>query len=148
MPPIVGLNKRRGYPSNQMIMSGDSEAMKEEATWPIRVAAGVAFLGVLLGAFGAHALKDKLAANGAVDSWDTGVFYQMVHAVVLFVLALHGRGGSGAWYCLLVGVICFSGSIYLLALKVAPWLWPVTPLGGVLLMAGWVWLVFARWRRD
>jgi uncharacterized membrane protein YgdD (TMEM256/DUF423 family) len=121
---------------------------KEAATWPIRVAALVALVGVMLGAFGAHALEETLTANESLDSWRTGVHYQLVHAVVLLVLALHGRGGSGAWWCFLGGVICFSGSIYLLALKLAPWVWPVTPLGGLLFMAGWVWLAVARWRRD
>jgi uncharacterized membrane protein YgdD (TMEM256/DUF423 family) len=76
------------------------------------------------------------------------VLYQMVHAVVLLVLALHGRGGNGAWWCLFLGTICFSGSIYLLALKLAPWAWPITPGGGLLLLVGWLWLVFSRWQRD
>ncbi|MEM7145706.1 MAG: DUF423 domain-containing protein [Verrucomicrobiota bacterium] len=109
----------------------------------LRVSAVVGLLGVLLGAFGAHGLEARLEANGTMGAWETAVFYQLVHAVVLWVLAMHGRGGSPAWWCFFAGVVSFSGGIYLVALKLASWAWPLAPVGGVLLMVGWGILILA-----
>lgn len=111
--------------------------------------------GVALGAFGAHALKDELAARGTTDVWHTAVLYQLVHAVAALAVGLFSsvradsagentranRGGHAwltragvAW---LAGVALFSGSLYVLALGGPKWLGPVTPLGGILLLLGW-----------
>lgn len=117
-------------------------------TWPIRVSAGLGFIGVILGAFGAHGLEDTLQANGTLDAWETAVLFQLVHAVVLLVLSLFGRGGSLAWWCFFAGIVSFSGGIYLLSLKLASWAWPFAPVGGVLLMVGWAILIFSRWNRE
>lgn len=113
------------------------------------VAAGVlGLLGVGLGAFGAHGLKDTLAATGGAENWKTAVLYQFVHAVALVGLSQRpetsARRIGGCW---MVGVILFSGSLYALSLG-APsrYLWPVTPLGGVFLLAGWALLTAAAWR--
>lgn len=106
----------------------------------VRVSAVVAGLGVALGAFGAHALKPVLEARpAALDGWKTAVLYHLIHAVVLLVLALQGsRANRVAWMCMLAGVLLFSGSLYLLTTLQWKFLGPVTPLGGLFMIAGWV----------
>jgi uncharacterized membrane protein YgdD (TMEM256/DUF423 family) len=108
-----------------------------------RIAAVLCFLAVALGAFGAHGLRSTLDARGMLEVWNKAVFYQFVHAVVLLVLALYGTINRGACLLLLLGILLFSGSLYLLALTNLRWLGPVTPLGGLCLLAGWGWLVLA-----
>ena len=124
----------------------------------IGVSAGVlGLLGVALGAFGAHVLQDALKAREMTGVWDTAVKYQLIHAVALLALAGHQRVGNGepgtgqklicrAAGCWTVGVVLFSGSLYLLALGGPRWIGPVTPLGGLALMAGWVLFILASWR--
>jgi uncharacterized membrane protein YgdD (TMEM256/DUF423 family) len=108
-----------------------------------RIAAALCFLAVAFGAFGAHALKETLAANGTVDAWNKAVLYHLTHAVALLALALHGVTNRSAFFLLLAGVCIFSGSLYLLALTNVRWLGAITPIGGLLLLAGWAWLVFS-----
>ncbi len=110
-------------------------------------------LAVLFGALGAHALKSRLSP-GLLDSWETGVRYQMFHALALFAVAwLISRGvpgGFAAGCCFLAGTLLFSGSIYLLCLGIGPRavLGPTTPLGGLTLIAGWIVLLAGVWRTD
>ena len=105
----------------------------------LRLAAIVVLLGVALGAFGAHALRETLEARGRMDAWHTAVYYQLFHGIALFALALSGRRQSVAWWGWLVGLTLFSGSIYgLCLLENAKWLGPVTPLGGLSMMIGWL----------
>ena len=108
-----------------------------------RIAAVLCFLAVALGAFGAHGLRSTLQARGMLDVWNKAVFYQFIHAIALLALALYGSINRGAWLLLLIGILLFSGSLYLLALTSLRWLGPVTPLGGLCFLAGWAWLVFA-----
>lgn len=120
----------------------------------ITLAAGLlGFLGVALGAFGAHALKATLLANGQLDSWKTAVFYQLIHAVALLALA-GWRDAQAASVgkiaaCWIGGVVLFSGSLYWLALGgPIKLLWPFTPLGGVALLVGWGILIFTARKRP
>ena len=95
---------------------------------------------VVLGSFGAHALKDTLIAENSVSVWETAVRYQMWHALGLLLLSLFPNNQSlqkAAGRCLIVGTLFFSGSLYLLATGGPGWLGPVTPVGGLLLIAGW-----------
>lgn len=110
-----------------------------------RIAAALCFLAVALGAFGAHSLRSTLESRGMVDVWNKAVFYQFIHAVALLVLALYGTINRGACWLLLIGILLFSGSLYLLALipQARNWLGPVTPLGGLCFLAGWLWLFLA-----
>ena len=108
-----------------------------------RIAAVLCFVAVALGAFGAHGLRSTLEARGMLDVWNKAVFYQFIHAVALLALALYGTINRGACLLLLVGIFLFSGSLYLLALTNLRWLGPVTPLGGLCLLAGWGWLILA-----
>ncbi|MED3624997.1 DUF423 domain-containing protein [Neobacillus thermocopriae] len=102
-----------------------------------------AFLAVALGAFGAHGLKDKLEPY-YLDIWKTGVQYQMFHAAGLLVIALLlGKAATSSlftWsgWLMLIGIIFFSGSLYLLSItKIGP-LGAITPIGGVCFLAAWV----------
>jgi uncharacterized membrane protein YgdD (TMEM256/DUF423 family) len=106
-------------------------------------------VGVGLGAFGAHGLREVLLARGMASAWETGVRYHLLHAVGLFCTALWlrqtERDGTkllgwvaASW---IAGTILFSGSLYGLALGGPRWLGPITPLGGVAFIAGWILLV-------
>jgi uncharacterized membrane protein YgdD (TMEM256/DUF423 family) len=100
--------------------------------------------GVVLGAFGAHALHSRLSADG-LASFNTAVEYQLLHSVALLGLALFAEGSGRsiqlpAWL-FSIGVALFSGSIYLLLLTDLRWLGPATPLGGLSFIAGWLSLV-------
>ena len=106
-----------------------------------RIAAVLCFLAVALGAFGAHGLRSTLEARGMLDAWNKAVFYHFIHAVALLVLALYGSINRGACWLLIIGILLFSGSLYLLAVTNLRWLGAVTPFGGVCFLAGWAWLV-------
>jgi len=104
-------------------------------------------LGVAAGAFGAHFLKDRLNADLLI-TFETAARYQMYHALALLAVAvvIHARpsgAASAAGWCLLLGIVLFSGSLYGLALGGWKWLGPITPIGGLLLMAGWLMLAVA-----
>jgi uncharacterized membrane protein YgdD (TMEM256/DUF423 family) len=113
--------------------------------------------GVALGAFGAHALQAQLTELGTRARWETAVQYHLVHTVAIFAATAWLRPGFEAAATLLgwavrswaLGVILFSGSLYLLALKAAPgWLGAsVTPLGGLSFMVGWGCVVAAGCKR-
>jgi len=102
---------------------------------------GLAGMGVVFGAFGAHALEASLTPK-MLDTFETGVRYQMYHGLGLLALAWaisrwpERRLGSAAWL-LLAGTAVFSGSLYLLVLTGARWFGAITPIGGVALIAGW-----------
>ena len=107
-----------------------------------RIAAALGFLGVGLGAFGAHALKGHFEENGNEAIWQTAVFYHLMHAIVLLVLALTPLGlRRVAYWCFVSGILIFSGSLYVLAVTGVAAVGALTPLGGLLLMAGWVMIV-------
>lgn len=106
-----------------------------------RAAAISGFLAVSLGAFGAHALRDLLARNGSADVWDTAVLYHFIHTIMLFVLADQTGIRRVAFLSFLVGILVFSGSLYLLAVTGISLLGAVTPLGGVAFLVGWASLI-------
>src|SRR5215831_20101419 len=107
----------------------------------LRIAAALCFVAVAVGAFGAHGLRSTLEARGMLDAWNKAVFYHFIHAVALLVLALYGTINRGACWLLLIGILLFSGSLYLLAVTNLRWLGAVTPFGGLCFLAGWAWLV-------
>jgi uncharacterized membrane protein YgdD (TMEM256/DUF423 family) len=96
---------------------------------------------VAAGAFGAHALRGALEPR-AVEIFQTAAQYHLVHAAALLALAVLASRGSpklaAAFWLILAGVAVFSGSLYALALSGIGWLGAVTPIGGVLLIAGWL----------
>ena len=100
-------------------------------------------LSVVLGAFAAHGLKDRLSEYGQAI-FNTAAHYQMTHGVAIIVVALLLKWGvkvqlAGSFF--FAGVMLFSGSLYLLALTSWKWLGPVTPIGGVCFIVGWVILI-------
>ncbi len=117
-------------------------------TTTIRLAAVLGAVGVGLGAFGAHGLAPRLAALGHVATWETAARYHLLHAVVLLVIGVWQQQRSNqpnlsrAVWCFALGIGFFSGSLYALSLTGARWLGPVTPIGGVLFIIGW--LLLAR----
>ena len=102
------------------------------------------FLAVALGAFGAHGLKGKIAEN-LFAAFQTGTHYQMFHTLALLALAVLAiqlehlpKTVIVAAFSWIAGMLLFSGSLYALALGGPNWLGPVTPIGGLLLMIGWL----------
>ena len=131
-------------------------------------AALLGLTGVALGAWGAHGLPETLAdiygmqsrevggrtvpaAAKYRDDFLTGVRYQMMHAVAVLAivgLPLRSRLRAAAGWAMVAGTVVFSGSLYALVLTATPWLGAVTPIGGVLLLAGWTLLLLAAVRGD
>jgi uncharacterized membrane protein YgdD (TMEM256/DUF423 family) len=107
-----------------------------------------AFLSVGLGAFGAHGLEGKLEPK-YLETWKTGVTYQMFHATgILIVGVLLGKLPANAllsWsgWLMVIGIILFSGSLYVLSLTKISILGAVTPLGGVAFLAAWILMIVA-----
>jgi uncharacterized membrane protein YgdD (TMEM256/DUF423 family) len=117
------------------------------------VAAAVfGFLGVALGAFGAHGLRAHFAANPDLEpTFDTAVQYHLLHAAVLVGAAwvaerFPGRAARLAGWLFIVGIVLFSGSLYILSVFNVRMMGAVAPLGGVALIGGWLCLGLAAWR--
>lgn len=111
-----------------------------------RMAALMGLLAVALGAFGAHGLKEILARHETAAIWEKAVFYHFIHAVMLFVLAQRQPLPRGPWLSFLIGIVIFSGSLYLLAVTNVRALGAITPIGGVSLIVGWAWLLVTAGR--
>ncbi len=114
----------------------------------IRLGAICAFLAVALGAFGAHGLKSVVTPE-MLEVYKTGVTYHMWHALALLAIGLLcQQSGNRPWllragWLMLVGIMLFSGSLYLLVLLQLKWLGMITPFGGLCLLAGWFCLLMA-----
>ena len=114
------------------------------------IGAALGALAIATGAFGAHALKPFLTEQGMGSAWETAVLFNLLHAVAISALGwtfgpVPWSNRSGlvglAW---ILGTSLFSGSLYLLALGGPRWLGPITPLGGLLLLIGWLLAIFLR----
>lgn len=117
----------------------------------LSLAAFFGLTGVALGAFAAHGLKGRLT-SAYLEVFQTGVHYQQIHALALLAVALmvpYARGrlltAAGTFFTL--GIVLFSGSLYLITLAGVK-MGPITPIGGALFMAGWACLGFSAWRRT
>lgn len=114
----------------------------------------LSFVGILgalavgLGAFGAHALKEILAQNGYTEVFKTANQYHFYHTFALALIALLPQPEKYKWacYCFVIGIILFSGSLYLLSISKIRFLGAITPLGGVFFIAGWLLLFFRTLR--
>jgi len=107
-------------------------------------------LSIALGAFGAHALKARLAAEMLV-TYQTAVQYQMIHTVALLGTAIlmyknQSLFLSAAGILFITGTLLFSGSLYLLATTAIRWVGPLTPIGGLLLILGWLCIAISAFR--
>lgn len=109
------------------------------------------FIAVTLGAFAAHGLKNSLTPD-LLTTFQTGVQYHMYHALALFgvgLLALYYPNQTTvriSGYLFVLGILLFSGSLYILALSGIRWLGAITPLGGVAFLAGWALLAWSMFR--
>jgi uncharacterized membrane protein YgdD (TMEM256/DUF423 family) len=109
------------------------------------------FLGVALGAFGAHALDATLKANQREGTFETATQYHLYHAMALLAVAWAATRWPDsltywAGYLFILGIILFSGSLYALSITNQRWLGAITPLGGLAFLAGWICLALAAWR--
>ena len=109
-----------------------------------------ALVAVGLGAFAAHGLRGRLEPD-MLNAFETGARYQMYHALGLFAVAWAAARWpsptvSLAGWCMVAGVVVFSGSLYVLSLTGLRWLGAITPLGGLAFIVGWLALALAAWR--
>ncbi|MBK8516431.1 MAG: DUF423 domain-containing protein [Saprospiraceae bacterium] len=118
----------------------------------LKISAIVGALSVGIGAFGAHGLKPFLDAN-QLETFKTGIFYQFIHVIVMFSIALNIKSYQNmarSFYLFLVGIIFFSGSLYILSTKhlyggtIWNFVGPITPIGGIFFIAGWLNLLFVK----
>ena len=119
-----------------------------DSTW-LGIGSVLMFIGVAAGAFGRHALKSRLTPE-LLETFEIGTRYLLVHALALLIVSLlAARAGSAvqiAGVLFTAGIVLFSGSLYALALTGTRWMGAITPIGGVLLLAGWLallWTVIA-----
>ncbi|HEX2056614.1 MAG TPA: DUF423 domain-containing protein [Nitrospiraceae bacterium] len=125
--------------------------LKKTALSLMVIGSALAFLSVAAGAFGAHALKSLLDPN-RLAVYETAAKYQMYHALALIVVGwqMHqtpdvGLMRAGWLFCL--GVVLFSGSLYVVAMLGLHWAGAITPLGGLAFLGGWATLAWTGWRR-
>jgi uncharacterized membrane protein YgdD (TMEM256/DUF423 family) len=107
----------------------------------------MAFLAVALGAFGAHALKDRLSPD-MLTIFEVGVRYQMYHALGLLAVAWAISRWpeinlNAAGWAFIVGIVIFSGSLYILSITGVRWFGAITPIGGLAFLIGWAILVWS-----
>ena len=118
--------------------------------WTLRAGAILGALGVIAGAFGAHALASHVS-TADLAAFETAVRYQLVHAVTMCAMAAlptTSRGMRIAATAMFAGTVIFSGSLYVLVLSGLRWFGAITPIGGVLLVVGWIALASATPRRG
>lgn len=119
----------------------------------IIVGAITAMLGVMVGAFGAHALRPILEANGRLETFETAVKYHFYHALGLLIIGILGNMIQDKWLeyagiAMFGGMIIFSGSLYLLCLTNITILGAITPIGGVGMIVGWALVAVAAARHK
>ncbi|GHA59993.1 Uncharacterized membrane protein YgdD, TMEM256/DUF423 family [Pontibacter akesuensis] len=112
------------------------------------LASALGALTVAIGAFGAHALAPMLQAANRVDTFETAVKYQMYHTLALLAVGLllfrvEQPALQVAAWCFFLGILVFSGSLYILCATGITWLGAITPIGGTLLIVGWGALFYA-----
>lgn len=120
----------------------------------IVIAAVLGAIGVGLGAFGAHSLNEFLMETGRVETFETAVRYQMFHVLALLAVALlKNYWVNASWlnwssWLFIIGILIFSGSLYLLIITGQRWLGAITPIGGLALIGGWLTLALAAWQNN
>jgi uncharacterized membrane protein YgdD (TMEM256/DUF423 family) len=107
----------------------------------LRLSAALGFLAVALGAFGAHGLKELLTQNATLATYETAAHYHLLHAVAMLWVSTREPLPVWSWRCFCAGIVIFSGSLYVLAITGVKVLGAITPIGGVLLLVGWLLLV-------
>ncbi|MDX2190723.1 MAG: DUF423 domain-containing protein [Bacteroidota bacterium] len=118
--------------------------------WAI-VGASLGALSVMIGAFGAHSLKNMLTINNRIDTFETAARYHMYHAIAILVCGIlldlkkHNLFSISSWL-FLCGIIIFSGSLYALSISGLRWLGAITPIGGICFITGWILLAVALYK--
>ena len=118
----------------------------------VMMGAVLMFLGVGAGAFGAHGLAAYFERFPDLEAtYETAVRYHLIHALAILITAwivteYNANFATWAGWLFLVGIILFSGSLYLLVFTQMRWLGAITPLGGLAFLAGWVMIFLAAWR--
>lgn len=108
----------------------------------VSIGAISAAVAVVCGAFGAHGLRDHVS-TADLAIWQTGVLYHLIHAPVLVLYGFAARKSRGiAGWCFFLGTLIFSGTLYAMTLGGPRWLGAITPIGGVLLIVGWIAFAF------
>ncbi|WP_084419321.1 DUF423 domain-containing protein [Henriciella litoralis] len=113
------------------------------------IASVLGFLGVALGAFGAHGMSGRFTPESR-GWWETATLYLLVHAVAVFAASLSGRTGlfsTGGWI-MAIGALIFSGTLYAMALGAPRWFGAITPIGGVGLLIGWALFAVVAMKGD
>ena len=124
---------------------------KQNAQSFLIIGALLGLTGVLLGAFGAHALKEILVLNARLEVWKTAVAYQMWHALLILFIGQTWQASrlrTVALASLSIGVLLFSGSLYWIALDAPRWVGPLTPVGGLILIMGWSFIIVVALREK
>jgi uncharacterized membrane protein YgdD (TMEM256/DUF423 family) len=110
-------------------------------------------IAVMLGAFGAHGLKNKVTVE-QLAWWHTGVDYHVYHALALLIIGTLIAAQpqlaipKGSAWALQVGVVIFSGSLYAMTLGAPRWFGAITPIGGTAFIVGWLWLAYSAWQKG
>ena len=109
-------------------------------------------IGVILGAFAAHGLKGRLTES-LLSAFQTGVQYQLYHSLAILALVIMHRVWPNYWLfwaacAMALGVVFFSGSLYALALTEIKWFGPITPLGGLCFIVGWLAVAIAAFQYE
>lgn len=117
--------------------------MNKQARLALLIGAASAFLAVVFGAFGAHMLASRVSSE-FLSIWETAVFYQIVHALALILLGLFSvvvpqttKHLTWILYSFVLGIVLFSGSLYILVLSGVALFGAITPLGGILFLLAW-----------
>ena len=119
----------------------------------LTIAAVLGMIAVILGAFGAHGLKEILTETGRTETFETAVKYHFYHSLAIFMIGIlafvkpEWKKLSSAAFLMAIGILIFSGSLYVLSLTGITWLGAITPLGGLAFIAGWI-LVFLAASKD
>lgn len=144
-------NEQNSVSNSASVSSPDSLSSPTAATAVARIyiitGAIMAGLAVVLGAFAAHGLKTILSPS-ELATFETGVRYQMYHGLALLCLPglaalITAKWANRVARCFVIGCVLFSGSLYLLATAGVKWFGPITPLGGVFFIVGWILLIVA-----
>ncbi|MFC1236042.1 DUF423 domain-containing protein [Vibrio sp. F74] len=133
-------------------MANEAIKLNHRRSAKLLVISGVSgFIFVALGAFAAHSLQSMLS-DYFIAVFKTGVQYQALHTLAVMACAILLRFNSNekvqkglfrAAICFIIGILCFSGSLYGLALTGMKWFGPITPIGGVMFLIGWVFFVYS-----
>lgn len=115
----------------------------------IKIAAALGALAVVIGAFGAHSLKPMLIETGRLATFETAVEYHFYHVLALFLIGLLQNQNNHKYLswsanAMLIGLILFSGSLYILCMTRMTYLGAITPIGGIFFIIGWVLLFMTK----